>query len=160
MKVRTSTKISLMSKFRKTATLAVLVTLACATPATAADRLPSIFTLPNQTAFVPTDSSTQRNLASASKELARLSTTFEKCYTKGVRNISKGKPHKLEVCLGRAQARFEAKLAAIENKGSGIPGCADFRQMALAIGLGHQNLNGLQYCASPAGAMVDGPILY
>ena len=149
-----------MSRFRKTTAITIQIMMACATAATAAEPLPGIFTLPNQTAFVPTDSSTQRNLASASKELARLSTTFEKCYTKGVRNISKGKAHNLEVCLGRAQARFEAKIAVIENKGSGIPACADFRQMALAIGLDRQNLNGLQYCASPAGAMVDGPILY
>lgn len=149
-----------MSRFRKTASITALILLASAAAVPAAERLPSIFTLPNQTAFVPSDSSTQRNLASASKELARLSTTFEKCYTKGVRNISNGRPHKLDVCLGRAQARFEAKIAAIENKGSGIPRCADFRAMALSIGLGQQELNGLQYCASPAGAMVDGPILY
>ena len=149
-----------MPKNQKSLILPILIGLLWAGPAKAGDPLPDIFTLPGQTAFVPPDSSTQRNLASASKELARLSTTFEKCYSKGIRNVSKGKDHNLELCLGRAQARFEAKIAALELKGEGLPDCTDFRAMALEIGLERQDLNSQQYCASPAGAIVDGPILY
>lgn len=140
--------------------LAILLCLGIHGPSHAGDNLPSIFTLPNEHAYLPADSGTQRNLATASKELARLATSFEKCHTKGVRNVSKGKPHNLENCLGRAQARFESKLDSIENKGSGLPGCADYREMALRIGLERQSLNAEQYCASPSGALVDGPILY
>ena len=149
-----------MTKSQKSLILPILICLMWTGSALAGEPLPAIFTLPGQPAFVPPDSSTQRNLASASKELARLSTTFEKCYSKGIRNVSKGKEHNLELCLGRAQARFEAKIAALELKGEGLPGCTNFRAMALEIGLERQNLNGLQYCASPAGAIVDGPILY
>ncbi|HAC81622.1 MAG: hypothetical protein P8K76_04515 [Candidatus Binatia bacterium] len=149
-----------MKKIPTVLTVLFLLGLVSTGDSLAADRLPDIFTLPGDRAFVPEGSSVQRNLASASKELARLSTSFEKCHSKGVRNVAKGKPHKLESCLGRAQARFESKLRTIENKGDGLPGCANFRQMALAIGLDRQSLNAQQYCASPAGAMVDGPILY
>ena len=129
-------------------------------PSQAAETLPSIFTLAGDRAFTPQDIATQRNLAAASKELARLASSFEKCHTKGVRNVMKDKPHNLEECLGRAQGRFEAKLTKIETKSPGLPACSDFRQMASEAGLNQQRQNALQYCASPGGAMIDGPILY
>ena len=125
----------------------------------AAETLPAEFTSDGVTAYQPPDGY-QRNLSVASKELGRLGVTYEKCHSKGIRNTLKGKPSLLARCLDRAYARFELRIHTLENKGDGLPACANFRQFAADVGEWQQTLTGREYCASPSGAMVDGPILY
>jgi hypothetical protein len=145
--------------------LPLLATLLLALPATAGVRyqpgpLPDVFTLPGAKAFLPADRDLLRNEMTASKELARLSSSFEKCFGKAAKNFSKGRPLGLDTCLGRAQARYESKVAILETRGPGLPTCTDYRVLGTQVGLIAQAFNASTYCASVSGALVDGPILY
>lgn len=139
--------------------LLVLPTVAFAGPRVSGE-LPPIFTLPGQKAWVSPDKDLSRNQAHAAKELAKLSLNFEKCYAKAARDFSKGRPLRLESCLGKAQIRYESRIAALESRGPGLPTCTDYRDLAVQAGIVVQALNSQTYCASASGALVDGPILY
>ena len=123
-------------------------------------RLPDVFTLPGRKAFVPADRNMLVNEMKASKEIVRLGISFEKCFAKAAKNFSKGRALGLETCLGRAQARYEAKVSVLESRGPGLPTCTDYRALGNQVGLIVQAVNASTYCASTSGALVDGPILY
>ena len=141
--------------------------LAMHTPSEARGRvsgeLPAIFTLPGEKAFVSPDKDLSRNQALASKELSRLSLNFEKCYAKAARDFSKGRTEietRLEACLAVVQLRYEVRITALESRGPGLPECADYRALAVETSANMQALNATTYCASAAGAIIDGAILY
>ncbi|MEO2169647.1 MAG: hypothetical protein ABGY42_16315, partial [bacterium] len=76
-------------------------------------RLPDVFTLPGRKAFVPANRNMLVNEMKASKEIVRLGISFEKCFAKAAKNFSKGRALGLETCLGRARARYEAKVSVL-----------------------------------------------
>lgn len=95
--------------------------------------------------FVPPDSTTQKNVQKASKELAKLWASVEKCYSKGVGNFSKAKATGVTTCLSDAAKgvipKFQAKIGAIA-----LPGCADFATLQTQVTGVSQAANN-QYCA-------------
>jgi len=100
--------------------------------------------------FLPPDSGTQKNVQKASKELAKLWASIEKCYSKGVGNVSKGKPDGVTACLADPAKgvvpKYEAAIAKVAAKAPGLPGCADFATLQAQVeGISKAANN--QYCA-------------
>ena len=95
--------------------------------------------------FVPPDSDTIKNVQKASKELAKLYASIEKCYNKGVGNFSKAKPSGVDVCLNDPAKgvipKFQAKIGAIT-----LPPCANFTTLQAQVEGISQAANA-QYCA-------------
>jgi hypothetical protein len=95
--------------------------------------------------FVPPDSDTLKNVQKASKELAKLYASIEKCYNKGVGNFSKAKADGVDVCLNDAAKgvlpKFQAKIAGIT-----LPPCADFATLRAQVE-GISKAANSQYCA-------------
>ena len=94
--------------------------------------------------FVPPDSDTLKNVQKASKELAKLYASIEKCWSKGVGNFSKAKADGVDVCLNDPAKgvipKFQAKIA-----GMTLPPCADFATLQAQVeGISKASNN--QYC--------------
>ena len=95
--------------------------------------------------FLPPDSDTQKNVQKASKELAKLWASIEKCYSKGVGNFSKAKADGVTTCLTDPAkgviTKYQAKIAGIT-----LPPCADFATLQAQVeGISKAANN--QYCA-------------
>lgn len=94
--------------------------------------------------FVPPDSDTLKNVQKASKELAKLYASIEKCWSKGVGNFSKAKADGVDVCLNDPAKgvipKFTAKIGGIT-----LPPCADFATLQAQVeGISKAANN--QYC--------------
>jgi hypothetical protein len=95
--------------------------------------------------FVPPDSDTLKNVQKASKELAKLWASIEKCYSKGVGNFSKAKADGVATCLSDPSKgvlpKFQAKIAGIT-----LPPCADFATLRTQVE-GIVKASNNEYCA-------------
>lgn len=147
-------------------TVLVALLLALAAPATAATYvtgpLPSeygggIIIYP-QKGFV--------NLQHARQALTKLQLAVEKCLSRGVANVSRGKPSGVGSCLGDpekgALARYTAKIALLSATPESLPPCADFPARGAHLAELARALHEYSYCGdppppSPSGAFLDGP---
>lgn len=94
--------------------------------------------------FVPPDADTLKSVQKASKELAKLYASIEKCWSKGVGNFSKAKPDGVDVCLNDPAKgvipKYVAKIAGIT-----LPPCADFATLQAQVEGISKSANN-QYC--------------
>ncbi|MFP6663419.1 MAG: hypothetical protein VCC00_04385 [Deltaproteobacteria bacterium] len=125
-----------------------------------AGELPAEFTNPGERAWIPTDPAMLKNEMKISKESAKLTQRIAKCYQAGARNYSQGKPTRLTDCLAKAREKYLKILAKVEAKAPGLPLCHDYSAEPDLAEAYLQAAVGDLLCASPAGAYIDGPVLY
>lgn len=108
------------------------------------------------------DQDTYDAQAKVAKEARKLMAGLAKCYSKGVKNITKGRASGLDVCLHHTKrgvmVKYAAKTApyAAQTTCWGSPGTPGPTELGAAIlgfvkGLNSQYL----YCVSPSGAFLD-----
>jgi hypothetical protein len=110
--------------------------------------------------FVPANPDTFKAEQKASKAGSKLASDTAKCYSKGAKNVSKGKPDGVAACVGTGDPNGKGALdkfaKAIGKVAADLPPCSNAMANGTAIvGL----VRGFQpgtYCASPSGAFVDG----
>jgi len=133
------------------ASAALLVTIAfVAAPASAgtyiAGALPSEF----GGGFLPPDPLVLKNVQDASKATAKLGASVEKCYAKGIANVSKGRASNLIPCLfderAGVLARHAAKMAKIAAKAPGLPPCYSFEGPGTDVYTYFAGNTGTLYC--------------
>ena len=108
--------------------------------------------------FVPQDKNTFKAEQKAAGAGAKLAAAVAKCYSKGAKNVSVDKPDGVAACVGTGNPAGKGALDKYAKALSGLalPSCHDYEadgDLIAALVAGFQpNV----YCASPAGAFVDG----
>ncbi len=105
---------------------------------------------------IPSDPDVFKASGKSSKEGIKLATGMIKCYSKGAKNVSKGKPTGVADCITGTKkgviTKYNSKVAGL----SPLPGCSNAGPVAAAqIQAIVSSFNGLQYCQSPSGAFID-----
>lgn len=125
-----------------------------------AGELPAEFSNDGDSAFVSEDPRRFNSLQVISKESAKLTQRVAKCYESAARNHNAGRPTLLVGCLANARQKYSLKLAKIEVKAPGLPGCHDYAtEPDLAEAWVLESMPDL-LCASPGGAFLDRGALY
>lgn len=87
--------------------------------------------------FLPPDPAVLKNLQTAAKLSAKFAASIDKCYSKGVENLSKGRPSNLLPCLFDERTgvivRFVTSIARINNRPPGLPPCYDLEGPGVAV---------------------------
>ncbi|MBY0279093.1 hypothetical protein K2Z84_27485 [Candidatus Binatia bacterium] len=100
---------------------------------------------------VPADPKVLKNDQKASATVAKLAATVEKCFAKGVANVSKGAPSGLDTCLNLADKgalpKFQAAIAKIDEKAPGLSSCYDFAAAGIQVANTVKAQNAIVYCA-------------
>jgi hypothetical protein len=100
--------------------------------------------------FLPPDPAVLKNLQNASKANAKLGASIEKCYAKGIQNVSKGRDSNLAECLFDERTgvliRHVAKIAKIAAKPPGLPPCFDFEVLGTVAYDYFTSTTATQYC--------------
>jgi len=101
--------------------------------------------------WIPEDPLLLKNVQSASKANAQLGANIEKCYAKGVANVSKGRDSGLTSCLFDERtgvlARHAGKIAKIVAKAPGLPPCFSFETIGTQVYDYFTTLTPTHYCA-------------
>lgn len=100
--------------------------------------------------FVPPDPAVLKNVQTASKQTAKFAASIDKCYAKGVANVSKGRASNLQACLfdekSGVVARYVTTIGRIAGRDPGLPPCFDFEGPALPIFMYFSERNPQLYC--------------
>lgn len=100
---------------------------------------------------VPADPKVLKNVQKASATIAKLAATVEKCYAKGVGNVSKGAPSGVDACLNTpdkgALPKFQAAIAKIDAKAPGLSSCYDFAAAGVQVANTVKAQNATVYCS-------------
>jgi hypothetical protein len=100
--------------------------------------------------ILPIDPDVFKNVQNASKANAKLGASIEKCYAKGVSNVSKGRDSGLSACLfderTGALARHADKIAKIAAKPPGLPPCFSFETIGTTVYDYFSNTTADLYC--------------
>lgn len=139
--------------------------LALAAPASAATYvmgpLPSEF----GGAMMNPDADRFDNIQRARQAITKLRLAVEKCLSRGVTNVSRGKPSGVGTCLSDPAKgvlpRYAAKIALLSAEPGSLPPCADFPGKGPDVAELMRALHEWTYCGdpppSPSGAFLDGP---
>ena len=99
---------------------------------------------------VPADPKVLKNDQKASATIAKLAATVEKCYSKGVGNLAKGKPDGVDACLNDpakgALPKFIAAIDKIDVKAPGLSSCYDFKAAGQSVANTVKASNATVYC--------------
>jgi len=108
--------------------------------------------------FVPPSPDTLKGIDKAAKQGSKLAGKASKCYTKGAKNVSKGKPSGVDECINNTKkgvlAKYEAGIAKVASKFP-LPPCHDFVADGAVIKNLTKLFNPQIYCQSPSGAFLD-----
>lgn len=101
--------------------------------------------------YVAADSNTFKAEQKASAAGSKLASDTAKCYSKGAKNASKGKPDGVVACAATALSKYNTTIG-----GLALPSCSNAVANGVTIQALVQGFQAGTYCASPSGAFVDG----
>jgi hypothetical protein len=111
---------------------------------------------------VPANNEQFKAVQKASKALSKLAAATAKCYSKGAKNVAKGKADGVASCVGTGDPLGDGaldKYARFVSRLDTLPDCYDLgpaiENGILVVGLVKSFQPGI-YCSSPSGAFVDG----
>lgn len=107
--------------------------------------------------------STFANVQAARLALSKLELAVEKCLSKGVTNVSRGKASGVGACLHDptkgALAKYAAKIASLQTEPGSLPYCANFPARGAEAAERTRAFHAWAYCGdppgSPSGAFLD-----
>ena len=104
--------------------------------------------------YVPTDPDMMKAMGKSSKEGTKLSGGVSKCFSKGAKNVSKGKPSGVDTCLNNSKKGVVPKYVAKTSGISPLPPCTMDSGGGVVVAL-VKTFNPQIYCQSPSGAFLD-----
>ena len=106
--------------------------------------------------YVPTDPDMMKAMGKSSKEGTKLSGGVSKCFSKGAKNVSKGKPSGVDTCINNSKKGVLAKYIAKRSGITPLPPCSSAPATAGGIVTALvKAFNPQIYCQSPSGAFLD-----
>ncbi len=104
--------------------------------------------------YIPDNPDLFKSMGKGSKEGSKLSGGVAKCFSKGAKNVSKGKPTGVEECINGTKkgvvTKYNAKIAGLTP----VSGCSNPSAGDSVVSI-TKSFNGLIYCQSPSGAFLD-----
>jgi hypothetical protein len=107
---------------------------------------------------VPQNADTFKAEQKASGAGSKLASATAKCYSKGAKNVSLGKPDGVAACVGTGNPANKGALDKYQKAidGLALPACHNYDNDGPAIVALVKGFQPFVYCASPSGAFVDG----
>ncbi|MDG2305678.1 MAG: hypothetical protein P8R42_13750 [Candidatus Binatia bacterium] len=110
--------------------------------------------------LIPFDAETFDATNKHQKFSSKLAASMAKCFSKGARNVSKGKDSGLDACLNDPRKgvvpKYLARVDALAPRPWCMPNGSSYVQKVLAF---TRDINRDYYCESPSGAFLD-PIVF
>lgn len=137
--------------------IAILAALSLSANAALADYhagpIPPEFGLAGQ---IPQNPDMYKAVAKHSKDSAKLGADIAKCYSRGVRNVTKGRDSGINSCINHSKRGVLTKYLARVSNLSPLPWClpsnADLAQQVIDF---TKTFQVQYYCESPSGAFLD-----